>query len=292
MPEGLSWPRYEDGEPVRMGEPYVAYNGREGEVCSVTIYAPGPDAAWAVNASSCVNFIGGRDEAHAVHGLRLKRPAPKAVGADGVEVKEGDHVWLAPEYRCKAGVTSVEDVFRLWPIGATDMLRVSGVEFDSEAPRATFGLATDDMETFATVWCPASWLTHTAPCLDKDGVPVDKGDTVWMDGSDVEWEVLRAEGGLADLRDSRSGDGYYSDEAGVVCSKLTHELPDSWGRLREDAVESIDGYWGCWEARCSDCPVRVGGKTPKEHYRTNSCGLAMQLDIVARAERLAVVQGE
>lgn len=78
----------------------------------------------------------------------------------------------------------------------------------------------------------------------------------------------------------------------MPASSLLGERPDSWERLREDAANSNELYWGCGDVWCSDCPARVGGKTPKEHYRTNSCGLAMQLDIVARAERLAGVRDD
>ena len=76
----------------------------------------------------------------------------------------------------------------------------------------------------------------------------------------------------------------------VPLSSLLGERPDSWERLREDAANSNELYWGCGDVWCSDCPARVGGKTPKERYRTNSCGLAMQLDLLARAERLAGVE--
>lgn len=275
MPEGVSWPRYENGEPVRIGDEVVM-----------------------VDKGMPVEAIEFKDEKVKVksgymglmrsYGDPYKRPAPKAIGADGLEVKSGDTVWLAKGYREKAGSHGTRrDGYLV--VAEYNLIGASALE------GMTVYETLDDSCVILTArgsWCPASWLTHTAPCLDKDGVPVDKGDTVWMDGSDVEWKVLRAEGGLADLRDSRSGDGYYSDEAGVVCSKLTHERPDSWGRLREDAAKSNELYWGCGDVWCSDCPARVGGKTPKEHYRTNSCGQAKVIDLLARAERLAGVQGE
>ena len=78
----------------------------------------------------------------------------------------------------------------------------------------------------------------------------------------------------------------------MPASSLLGERPDSWERLREDAANSNELYWGCGDVWCSDCPARVGGKTPKEHYRTNSCGQAKVIDLLARAERLAGVQGE
>lgn len=154
MPEGMRWPRYEDGEPVRMGDPFVAWDGQASEVRSVTLYAPGPDAAWAINAGSCRNFVGGSDEAHRMHGLRLKRPAPKAVGADGVEVKPGETVWLAEEYRDKA--LSTGPSHNLHYVAPSEKMSVSEVRKGGCGEVAW-------MDGRGTRWCPASWLTHERP---------------------------------------------------------------------------------------------------------------------------------
>lgn len=225
MPEGVSWPRYEDGEPVRMGEPFVAWDGQESKVRFVTLYAPGQDAAWSINAGNCHNLFGGRDEEHQMHGLRLKRPAPKAVGADGVEVKPGETVWLAREHLDKADMSPSDSGFEcgLLGVGALDPLSVKlvGKKLDKD------GLA---FFTEHSAWCPASWLTH--------------------------------------------------------------ERPDSWERLREDAVNDYTYYWGCHASPCLECPCKTGGKKPKERYGVGSCRSAMHLDLVARAERLAGVRGD
>lgn len=69
LPEGLEWPRYEDGEPVRIGEEFVSWDGKVQTVRAVEIYGHGPDANWAVNARSPHNFV-------SLHGPRLKRPEP------------------------------------------------------------------------------------------------------------------------------------------------------------------------------------------------------------------------
>ena len=181
MPEGVSWPRYSDGEPVRMGDPFGAWDGQASEVRSVTLYAPGPDAAWAINAGSCRNFVGGSDEAHRMHGLRLKRPAPKAVGADGVEVKVGETVWLAPEWR-KMANTAADDRCSLYGIDALDALTVESI-----MRMGLVDTAAVLVEGFA--WCPASWLTHERPdtrSLVIDGMDeetVERIDRLVKDGS-------------------------------------------------------------------------------------------------------------
>lgn len=225
VPEGVSWPRYEDGEPVRMGDPFVTWDGQASEVRSVTLYTPGPDAAWTINAGSCRNFVGGSDEAHRMHGLRLKRPAPKAVGADGVEVKAGETVWLAREHLDKADMSPSDSGFEcgLLGVGALDPLSVKSV--GKKLDKDGFAFFTEH-----GAWCPASWLTH--------------------------------------------------------------EPADSWERLREDAVNDFTYYWGCHASPCLECPCKTGGKNPKERYGVGSCRSAMHLDLVARAERLAGVQGE
>jgi hypothetical protein len=183
MPEGVSWPMYADGEPVRMGDPFVTWDGQASEVRSVTLYTPGPDAAWTINAGSCRNFVGGSDEAHRMHGLRLKRPAPKAVGADGVEVKPGDTVWLAREHLDKADMSPSDSGFEcgLLGVGALDPLSVKlvGKKLDKD------GLA---FFTEHSAWCPASWLTHECPdtrALVIDGMDeetVERIDRLVKDG--------------------------------------------------------------------------------------------------------------
>ncbi len=70
---------------------------------------------------------------------------------------------------------------------------------------------------------------------------------------------------------------------------LAHERPDSWGRLREDVRKDYTAYWGCIGFCCDKCPALVDGKKPNERYDTAGCQAAEQLDLLARAERLAGV---
>ncbi len=50
-------------------------------------------------------------------------------------------------------------------------------------------------------------------------------------------------------------------------------------------------YWDCC-SECYECPAKVDGETPDERYSVANCWYAMQLDIVARARRLAGVSDE
>lgn len=73
------WPRFEDGEPVMIGD---GVDGLGGEIIEVYI---------AENAAAIWNNFG--NHVHLRLGERVKRPAPKVLDADGVEIKLGDTVW-------------------------------------------------------------------------------------------------------------------------------------------------------------------------------------------------------
>ena len=210
MPEGLSWPRYDDGRPVLLGDEvdgdkvaWVVLNSIRYEICN--------------RDNSCLTTD--------LYGKPVERPAPKAVGADGVEVKAGETVWLAREHLDKADMSPSDSGFEcgLLGVGALDPLSVKSV--GKKLDKDGFAFFTEH-----GAWCPASWLTH--------------------------------------------------------------EPADSWGRLREDAVNDFTYYWGCHASPCLECPCKTGGKNPKERYGVGSCRSAMHLDLVARAERLAGVRAD
>lgn len=84
IPEDMEWPRFEDGEPVRFGCEFE-FEGAVDVVESVTFHCAG---------SPAFNY-GLQDSGERVHGLyvrgeRIKRPVPKVLDADGVEIRAGD----------------------------------------------------------------------------------------------------------------------------------------------------------------------------------------------------------
>lgn len=89
LPDGMEWPRFEDGELVKVGdtvgndEPFTA---RE--------IAFEPDR-WLIKASSRSAFGCFRG----AFGERVKRPAPEVLDADGVPIKVGDTVWATYDGR-------------------------------------------------------------------------------------------------------------------------------------------------------------------------------------------------
>lgn len=73
------WPRFEDGEPVMIGD---EVDGLGGEIIEVYI---------AENAAAIWNNFA--NHMHLSPGERVKRPAPEVLDADGVPIKVDDTVW-------------------------------------------------------------------------------------------------------------------------------------------------------------------------------------------------------
>lgn len=113
----------------------------------------------------------------------------------------------------------------------------------------------------------------TLKVLDADGVPIEVGDTVYGDDETSPLTVVRlfkdATGAtLVDCVGSACSIGTYYT---VAPSRLTHERPDSWERIEEDAKLAPRAYL---EAR---------GMNPEKTERVAS----MMADLVRRAKALA-----
>lgn len=87
LPEGVEWPRFEDGEPVRFGDE-VDWDGDVMRVGSVWLHREG----WGLHVSS----TGVEGTFHGEYGERAKRPKP-VLDADGVPIKVGDTVYCDGE---------------------------------------------------------------------------------------------------------------------------------------------------------------------------------------------------
>lgn len=85
LPEGIEWPRFEDGELVRPGDE-VEWDGDVMRVGAFWFHREG----WSLNV-----FCPGLDGTfHGEYGERVKRPTPKVLDADGVPIKVGDAVYF------------------------------------------------------------------------------------------------------------------------------------------------------------------------------------------------------
>ena len=123
-------------------------------------------------------------------------------------------------------------------------------------------------------------LGRRAPAIAGDGKPLLEGETVWdVDGCGP-LTVFRLPD-KSDIRISLKKDGtfYYR-----YAEKLTHERPDSWERLEEDAEKLACEYFGREgeKAPCSGCRSReIDPCTAKD------CEFNKTIDLVRRAKALA-----
>ena len=110
LPEGVEWPRFEDGEPVGIGDD-VSVGGEPWKVrCAIL-----REECWALSVERDYDTATVRGD----YGERVKRPAPKVLDADGVPIEVGDTVW-ATYNGCKHIVMAVCSDGSLHPEMVTD----------------------------------------------------------------------------------------------------------------------------------------------------------------------------
>ena len=139
---------------------------------------------------------------------------------------------------------------------------------------------------------PYGLTIERPPVLDKDGIEIKVGDTVWQEEDGTELRVIyfgHKEDGERMVGVERiSGP---TDWAECRSGSLTHTQPDSWEKLREDSLLGAIDYWGCGLVNCGYCTAVVDGETPLERYNVGRCDGPMRLGLIARAEKLAGVMG-
>ena len=174
-------------------------------------------------------------------GERVKRPAPKVLDADGAEIELGDDLY------------SVEGGLKLH-VGVIDTRNGK--------------IATAEMYALDK-WADPAMYTHHAPVLAADGKPLREGETVYhvADGRACVVREVREAGAVVEPVDGRPCGRCRADY-------LTHERPDSWERLEEDA--SLDPFDYCVGRGVADM-----GADHLEDARV------MARDLVRRAKALA-----
>ena len=212
MPKGMEWPRFEDGDPVLFGD--VVSDGDEtGRVYYLTFDTVDP---------VIIGFTDGTPdqdpgtwlEVSVSDGERVKRPAPKVLDADGVEIRVGDELY---------GPQSGNGPFVVEAISGDGELHLRAAPSDCRflgAPDA---------------------FTHRAPVLAADGKPLSEGEHVWHveTGTELVVKELPKPGEYQAVV-------VFALPASHLTSfdpdQLTHERPDSWERLEEDALLDADEY--------------------------------------------------
>ena len=217
MPEGMEWPRFQDGEPVPLGgEVTVTVHNEDGDF----------DRTLAIRSikykESGVLLEGTKNEMVVLsYGECVKRPAPKVLDADGAEIRVGDTVWTLKDARelevtglypeqdsCPVKVKEhkngayifsgvepsdlthqrhvldadgnrIEPAMDVWWVCEGDERGVHAEKLHVESIGED-GLVTCDPFNGGT-WVelePFELYVHK-PVLGADGVPIHEGDTVW-----------------------------------------------------------------------------------------------------------------
>ena len=175
--------------------------------------------------------------------------APEALDADGKEIRVGDTVWhVETGEQCKV------------------------VEVDSRSVSVDFRVDGDGTKHTGSI-LPAN-LTHRAPVLAADGKPIRKGDTVWYaNGDGLQLTVVRVEGDRVVTENARDGEQWWTAHI------LTHEQPDSWERLEEDAGKEACEYFAHMPCGCETSEML--------DESVGKCNAAKARDLVRRARALA-----
>lgn len=215
MPEGMEWPRFEDGEPVHIGDEFA--ERIYGNPCKVGHFAINKHA-FLIFDEEDVNDCEAID--HGNH-KRVRRPEPKVLDADGVEVDVGDDLY------------SVEGMLK-FHVSAIDKKR------GRIATEAMFAL---------DKWADPKMYTHRAPVLAADGRPLREGETVWSTDSGTRYTVEKNTDELIPIK-CRSEMG---TTVSLHPSQLTHECPDSFEQLEKDANASTCTYFGATTKDCEIC---------------------------------------
>lgn len=206
MPAGMEWPRYEDGEPVRPGDRLLDKGGDWFEAASFVFTCDW----WSVRGYQTEGFGDLNDKTRRklegmAYGTCVRRPAPKVLDADGVEVEVGDDLY------------TVEGMLKF---------HVSAI--DKKSGR----IATEAMFALDK-WADPKMYTHRAPVLAADGRPLRVGETVWLtDGSERHVVLSTEEDGIGSIVTEVQAPG--AVKVHISPSRLTHERPDSLDRLAED----------------------------------------------------------
>lgn len=179
-----------------------------------------------------------------------------------------------------------------WPRFEDGELVKMGDEVEYKGETMRVYLATFDADGWA-LWCSREGIDGrlsgsygervkrpTHKVLDADGVPIKVGDTVYCNGED---EPLR----VSHITDSTKVT-LIDDHASyfpVNPSRLSHERPDSWEKLEEDARKTACNY--------ALAPRDEDGLTTCDGCRfqkSESCSNEMTLDVVERAKKLAGIK--
>ena len=242
LPEGMEWPMFEDGEPVKFGD-MALIDGDADMVEAVQLWIHGKPVIYGDNGSQQLE-----------KGERVKRPAPKVLDADGVEIREGDTVY-------RVGMSTFDPEYNTLTV--TDIRTKPGLT-PIETKNSHDGYLYGKPEDF----------THRAPVIAADGKPLREGETVYLTDSTTAFvvdDIMTREDGATVV--------HLRDGAWHLPQYLTHERPDSWERLEEDAGKEACEYFAHMPCGCETSEML--------EETVEKCNAAKARDLVRRAKKLA-----
>ena len=267
VPEGMEWllevwPKWSNGEYCKFGDWWTAdkYGDYEQkQLRRLVFYTPEQLREWEQDEGDNFgyewDFMRPSDTTYRPD--KSEPPAPKVTDADGVEIRVGDTVW--PKY---PSADRSEQVKRAEVVG----IQAEYGRVDVKAVYATGMSFREQID--------ADRLTHRAPVIAADGKPLEARQTVWtLDDPIFECVVLGFGNGMVHLK---SGADHLLQRNP---SLLTHERPESWERLEEDA-RSI----------ARDIVWNLGNWSPSDFENVGDDVQARVLDLVHRAMALAGVE--
>ena len=250
MPDGMEWPAFEDGEPIRIGDEVVC----DGRCSPAAVDFIELNGSGFKLYSKSGHLIAGAD---LLYGNRVKRHAPKVLDADGAEIEVGEDLYSV-EGSLKFHVSHID--------------RVNGK------------IATAEMYALDK-WADPAMYTHRAPVIAADGKPLREGETVWLtDGSERHVVLSTEKDSIGNIVTEVQAPGLV--KVHISPSRLTHERPvsDTWERLEEDAKKLMCDYFGHDGGEtCETCP----GYTDSTPQGGRGCRYSQMADLVRRAKALA-----
>ena len=283
MPDGMEWPTV-DGEPVVIGERLIGYgSGDDGyEVVGVR-----PTCGWVL-VKLCDHIH--RDGGPVIlewDASKCRRPVPKALDADGNRIEPAMDVWWVCEDDERGVLAEKLHVESIGEDGLVECSPYNGgtwvylepselyvnrpvLAADGKPLREGETVWRDDGEMLEVLYLRPDGLvdccgeierperlTHERPVLDADGKPLREGETVWGTGREEHEYVVLGQPGLG------GGAGRFkvachdvTDDVDCDCDPdlLTHERPDSWERLEDDATMAPWAYVREYGLDCEDFP--------------------------------------
>lgn len=205
MPEGIEWPRFEDGELVGFGDEYVNTKGNVSTLRTIVIKdcrdRLGGGYYWKLGRGGCAVMV--------KNGERIKRPP--VLAADGKPLEAGQTVWEAD--------------------GTGHPFKVVSIRTSAGRAMEPTVVTCDVGDGTSEHFLPSD-LTHQRPVLGADGVPIKMGDTVWRTSDAREFEVTGIDGAFAiRVRDESMEIGVWTTPCGFTHTKPE---PDSWSSVWAD----------------------------------------------------------